>query len=652
MDSTQQGIRQKFAAESRGTLPMEGKPAEGGSSFEIMAITAGEGNGWHFSAEALMSAVPLFDQAQCFIDHDDIENPGGHSVRDLAGVLTEPVWDEALKGIRCKLVPMGPASELLSEMGRQILTAETANANVGFSADLSFTYEGKNVAEILRIYSVDLVVDPARGGIFMRALNSIQNRRQTATLTGQLMNDYKAVHTLMDTNDRLAALTQETAKARMLRAEMCKHLLDTALSGAKLPLPVTDRIRKQFSNRVFEPAELTEAIEDGRAMVSALMGGESVAGISGRVNSMYNNQDQINAAVHDLLNAQRPDNLRSLKTQKLSGIRELYTMMTGDYDFHGGYDSTRAHFSTTTDLPGILKNALNKLVAQRWDELGSSGYRWWEPVVTVEHFNNLQAITGILVGEISLLPSVTEGNPYTELGVSDSAETGAWTKYGGYLGLTIEMFERDDTLRLRQFPIKLATAGLRRLSGLIGAVFTGDSGTGPAMADTYHVFDATHHNNLSTVELSGTAWEAASQAIYDQTMLVDGGGTSPKLAIDARYLVVPRKLRLTAQRILYPSLAWEADYTSENMQRGHFGDVITCPELSDATDWAAVADPALAPAIYVGERFGLMPEIYIADNQLTGALFTHDEVRIKARHFLSVFVADYRPLYKANVADA
>ncbi len=75
MDSTQKGIRQKFATESRGTLPMEGKPAEGGSSFEIMAITAGEGNGWHFSPEALMSAVPLFDQAQCFIDHDDIENP-------------------------------------------------------------------------------------------------------------------------------------------------------------------------------------------------------------------------------------------------------------------------------------------------------------------------------------------------------------------------------------------------------------------------------------------------------------------------------------------------------------------------------------------------------------------------------------------------
>ena len=66
---------------------------------------------------------------------------------------------------------------------------------------------------------------------------------------------------------------------------------------------------------------------------------------------------------------------------------------------------------------------------------------------------------------------------------------------------------------------------------------------------------------------------------------------------------------------------------------------------------AAAADPTIAPAIYIGERFGLMPEIYIADNQLTGALFTNDEIRVKARHFLNVMVADYRPLYKSNVTD-
>ena len=78
--------------------------------------------------------------------------------------------------------------------------------------------------------------------------------------------------------------------------------------------------------------------------------------------------------------------------------------------------------------------------------------------------------------------------------------------------------------------------------------------------------------------------------------------------------------------------------------------LITCPEFSDANDWAALADPRLAPGIILAERFGVLPEIIIADGETNGALFTNDEIRMKVRHWVSVFVADYRPLYKANVA--
>ena len=93
-----------------------------------------------------------------------------------------------------------------------------------------------------------------------------------------------------------------------------------------------------------------------------------------------------------------------------------------------------------------------------------------------------------------------------------------------------------------------------------------------------------------------------------------------------------------------------ANITSENQQQGQPGDVITVPEWTDATDWAAVCDPAVAPAIIIGERFGIAPEIFIAGDNLSPAVFTNDESRLKVRHFLSVFVVDYRPLHKSNVA--
>ena len=438
---------------------------------------------------------------------------------------------------------------------------------------------------------------------------------------------------------------------RAIRAEACRHLLEQSLTSATdIPVPIKDQIRSQFSNRLFEPDELNKAIKDGRELYAKLTAGQSVSGISGRISAMYSSHDQIVAAVHDLLGAKRPRELANVQCDRLSGIRELYILMTGDREFHGGFKPERAQFATSSDLPGVLANVLNKLIAQRWDELGASGYRWWEKIVTVEHFENLQPITGILVGELNMLPKVNEGAAYTALGVIDSPEAGEWNKYGAYIGLTLEMFERDDTQKLRQYPFKLATAGLRRISAMVANVFTYNSGVGPAMADTKAVFHSDHHN-LGTTALSAAAWEAASEAIWNQELLAPAGVTGPKQAVDARYLIVPRGLRLTAQRILYPSLTYEANITSENLQRGQFGDVIVCPEFSDPSDWAAVADPAIAPAIFIGERFGLLPEIYIADNQVTGALFTNDEVRVKARHFLNVLVADHRPLYKSNVSD-
>ena len=84
--------------------------------------------------------------------------------------------------------------------------------------------------------------------------------------------------------------------------------------------------------------------------------------------------------------------------------------------------------------------------------------------------------------------------------------------------------------------------------------------------------------------------------------------------------------------------------------RAELGDVITVPDWSDANNWAAIADPNLVPGIIIAERFGLMPEIFVADQESGFDMLHNDTINLKVRHFLSVFVADYRPLYKANVA--
>ncbi len=227
---------------------------------------------------------------------------------------------------------------------------------------------------------------------------------------------------------------------------------------------------------------------------------------------------------------------------------------------------------------------------------------------------------------------------------------GAWGKYGGYVGLTLEMFERDETHKLRQYPYKLAPAALRRISALVGAVFTAQRG-GPGDGGHLQCLQAANHGNLGSAALSSAGLGGGQQGYLRAAACWSRlGGTAPKLALDAKYLIVPRGAAPDRHAHPVPVFEREATIFSENLQRGEMGDVITCPELSDANDWAAAADPRLAPGIILGERFGLLPEIFIADSETSGALFTNDELRMKVRHWVSVFVADYRPLYKSNVA--
>ena len=117
-----------------------------GAGFEIMAITAGKGNGWIFGAEVLQASVPLWDKTQCFIDHQLT----ARSVKDLAGVLSGPAWSEEKQGIRAQLRAVGPSGAVLQELGKVVLSGEIPAPAVGFSADIIFTANGKVVEKVLK----------------------------------------------------------------------------------------------------------------------------------------------------------------------------------------------------------------------------------------------------------------------------------------------------------------------------------------------------------------------------------------------------------------------------------------------------------------------------------------------------------------------
>lgn len=641
--------------------------------FEVLLITEGQGNVWIFPAECLRNSIPLWEGAECFIDHVSVFGER-QSVRDLCGIFYDVAFDESAHGVRAKLKTLGPSGALAAQLGQEWLALYTAHEPcpaIGFSADIGFKSNGRDVVEITRVYSCDLVFEPARGGTFIRALNSASHDAKGVSMAEE-MNVGAEVRQQLDKPTeqlRLAGISnqaQEAEAARQMRrfheveTQMSEYLLDSGLAASKLPGAMQAQLRKQFTGKIFEPAELTVAIDDARKVVSELTGRNAVQGLRAAVSGMFNSDDQLEAAVYDLFDAPRPAALEGLHTVRLSGIKELYLGMTGDSEMYGGIYLDRARFQhTTANFVGLVKNALNKAMVRHWDQLGRAGYDWWQKVAHVEHFGSLNQITWMIFGSVGALPTVAEGAEYTELKIGDSRETSNFTKYGGYIGITLEAIDRDETRKLRAVPRELANGAMRNISALCAAIFTDNAGVGPTLADTGALFNNTAvttaggHANLRTTALGSAEWDTVQTAVFNQPMLVanESGyyGTGKKLAVHPRYLLVPRALWLTGAQILYPALERAAQINAQNLQRGEQGDVLVVPEWTDTNDWAAVCDPTIVPGICIGERFGLMPEIYIAGDEQSPAVFMNDESRIKVRHFVAVGVCDFRPLHKSNV---
>jgi hypothetical protein len=112
---------------------------------------------------------------------------------------------------------------------------------------------------------------------------------------------------------------------------------------------------------------------------------------------------------------------------------------------------------------------------------------------------------------------------------------------------------------------------------------------------------------------------------------------------------VPIELEKTALTIFESDLEPGTDTNDANVRRNS-SSVITVPEWTDASDWAAAADPGDLEGVCIGYRFGRAPEIFVADSDVAGSMFTNDEMRIKVRFIYAVGIGNFRALYKNNVA--
>ncbi|MCL6430904.1 MAG: Mu-like prophage major head subunit gpT family protein [Anaerolineae bacterium] len=657
--------------------------AGSGREFEVVCIRPGRANGLEYPPEVLAASVPLWDGVTSFVDHAsalDRTRVGYRSVRDVCGVVASPAW-EASRGIVARLRLTGRAGEELAPLLEALVQArQTAQPapNVGLSADLLVAHDGRRVQAIERVLAVDVVVAPAAGGSVERVLNARRGLAEEGEGTSADGNTGEAPRVglerpasdgvqvqaappeapqgeraMSESNEMdavtptLAELHNELEEARVARRELASAYLRTALAASGLPLPMQQAVQVRLAQRKdYTVADVVHEVEAQRTVWAALQEEQTVQNLGPRpqVTAMQDELDRLQLACEHLLGLPLPDSQRDVP--RLTGLRELYLLLTGDHEMRGVFVPERVTLAnvTTGTMTSIVKNALNKVLVRSFE----ARPQWWQPIVVEEDFPTLNDVTWITLGGFGDLATVPEGSAYAEVAnLTDAEEVSAWTKKGGYIGITLETIDRDDVAAIRQIPRKLGLAAWRTLSASVAGLFTANSGVGPywpGSQSTYRLFDA-QYGNLGTSALSAASWDATVQAMFRQTE----AGSGRRLGVRPKWLLVPIELEKTALTIMKSAGEPGTGNNDANVRAGTFG-VITVPEFTDANDWAAAADPADLPGICIGYRFGRTPELFVADDATIGSMFTHDEMRIKVRFLYTIGVADPKALYKHNVA--
>ncbi len=617
-------------------LPDEVRPR----TFEVICIRAGEANGLAYAPSVLRRSVEegLWKNVTVFANHAgplDNGRPGGRAIEDVVGVLTEAHWTG--RAVMGSLVCRGPKADLVTRLAEEVLAAQEqgeVGPNIGLSADMYVERRpgAREVDRIVRVNSLDVVYNPAAGGAFLRVLNGGRGEGWMEEVMAEVSENE-------DLEQEGVQVGLALEKSRQVLAAQCSYLLDTALRGSSLPQPFKDEVRMQLGGKVFRPEELDRTLQAKQATWARLMEGQVVRGVSGRM-TMRDEMDRVRLATERLFGLPVPED--ALSIPRLSGIRELYLLLTGDDGFHGRAYPERAQLAnvTTSTMTGLTADVLNKVMLQAYNRRE----RWWEPIVANRDLERFQDMKMIRTYGFSALSTVTEGNSYTEKTWGDLQETAEIIKKGNYVGVTLEMIMADDLEAVRAIPQLLGTAAWNTVSDAVSAVFTANGGTGPLMSDEEQLF-AQDHGNLGTTALDVDAFEAAQMAIMTQT---DPGSLRP-IGVPGRYLLAPVQLRSTAMVIRNSVYKPGGEEGEINPWYDGF-EVLVVPTWTDADNWAVATDPSVAEHVVLGWLQGRRePEIFAAADETIGSMFTNDEMRVKVRFFICCGVADYRGLYKANV---
>ncbi len=641
-------------------------------------------NGYLYGDSVLREATPLWNGAPAFLDHPtalDLTRAGSRSLRDLVGVY-EGARYETGRGIRARL-RLSANDHGVFQTIREAVQARDAGRTappIGISADWRVLRSpakpgesGKprwHVHAITAVNSGDLVVRPSAGGSFDRILEAVveppdysgwipweRERGNEGPEGGRFVGATEgSVHeATSDTRDlavgqREGAWPREAGSASFaevvsravqeavgpVRASLAQAQLEARLSQSGLPAPAQEYVRQQFRGRVFEAGEVDSAVDAMRQVLGSIFGQSTIKGVGRSILDAGMPQgvtpmDKVQAAFDRLFGLDVPGHLATVP--RLTGIREGYVLITGDKFFTGQYHyedavAREANEVTTTSLANVVLNSMTKRLVRDYQ----AQPKWWEPFAVKVPILDMKQQHRIRLNDFASLSTVAEDAAYTNLAWGDARENYTPAKFGNLVVVTLETFLNDDIHAVVRIPTKIAHAAVVTINEQVANLFTQSAGTGPTMADGFHVFDAANHqgntsSSTPAMDLSSSSLQTAMTALEK---IQNSAGK--RIGVRGRYLLIPPDLRWTAAVITQSQYAAGTANNDINPLAGAIVPIVV-PQFTTAYQWYLLADPSQVESIEIGFLNGREePELLVQDNPSQGQVFTNDAISYKIRH--------------------
>lgn len=496
--------------------------------------------------------------------------------------------------------------------------------------------------------------------------DSIEALEHGFTLSARLTEEYEraAGGGDVDKADPETARLLESARreARAATDEAGKIRTDLrlaeALATARLPEVSTTRIRECFAGKVATADEIGAAIASERKYVDKLAGDALKAAAGVRV--VESSDDKLTDVLAHMFNPTQVRLPEGVKAQPahLSFVEFLYQQFgIRPVEMAYGGQATRSRFREAVDSTNFSKvfaDALNRAVLAAYN--GNADYSSWQKLVRKVPYSDFRTNHVISVGYYSTLPTVAKGGTYLQMtSPSDREETISLAKKGGMESITMEDMLNDDLNLWQTMVQRIGQAAMETAYELVFALIR--DATQPTLAsDSLSLTSASRSPvNEGTAALSADATGKSNLIASIVAMMKGTGGSGVKKGIIPKYAIIPLE---KVEAYAYVTQSLRGGVTGTDLPEAIAKMLgVSTPEpiidlgTSNTTDWYLMADPLRAEVLRYGTLGGRdAPEIFLADDQRFGSMFTRDQLDLKVRFILAAAAVDFLGIYGNDAA--